>query len=246
MPSETIRIERQGLTTVRNFLVSEETYATVLLTILIDHYGLEKQSEDETTFVEWHPETLKDEIEKDFGVELPQLNFDKIMAGILVLTTNMFFKNVQAFIHICNVFSGSELTPYEFDPADPLECAWGMSEVLLLTPPDDDDPEPFSDEVRAYIGKALEEYGFITAPDILGIALDADWTDQVTYNFSDDPEMFSAIYKTQDDKTQEVNATIQENLIELLGQLRSLPIRNGTVEGLGEQIFNQLKETASG
>lgn len=233
MSSETVQVKAQNLVTIRQLLESEDTYATVLLVILIDYYG--------TDFIQWHPETIKSEIEADFGVQLPRLAFDKIMAGCVVLTNDSFFRNAQSFIHVCNVFSGSPFNPEVFDPADPYECAWGMSEALLLVPPEEENAEPFSDEVRSYIGQVLNEWGYVTAPDILSIALDNNWTDQVTYDFADDPEMFSAIYKNQDEKSEEINATIKENLLELFSQLRSVPMQNGSTESIGNKIFEQLK-----
>ena len=40
------------------------------------------------------------------------------------------------------------------------------------------------------------------APDVLRVALDADWSAQVGTEFADDPEMFQAIFEVQQEKTQ--------------------------------------------
>jgi hypothetical protein len=42
-----------------------------------------------------------------------------------------------------------------------------MTEALLIQPPDDDDENPFSEDIVAYIGQVLNQEGIISPPDIL-------------------------------------------------------------------------------
>ena len=57
-----------------------------------------------------------------------------------------------------NVLAGSEFDPETFDPADSAECAWAVTEALLLSPPDERDTQPvFSDEIRKYIQEMQED-----------------------------------------------------------------------------------------
>jgi hypothetical protein len=133
-----------------------------------------------------------------------------------------------------------------FDPADSVECAWAVTEALLLVPPDAEDPEPFSDEVRHYIGAVLREEGYVTAPDVLRIALDGDFADHVRFNFADDPEMFQGIYDVQASKAAEVTDTVRENLTELLEQIQSLPLVHGDARGLVARLSGQIRQDAAG
>lgn len=209
---------------IHQLLTGEGTYTTALLTWLLDHYGPE--------VLTWHPETISLELRDDFKVTPPTHIMDRIMAGICVLTTDMFYKNLPRFIQLCNVLSGDEFDPRVFDMADAAECAWGITEALLLNPPDEDDPEPFTDEIRHYIGAVLRNEGFITPPDILAIALDANWSDKIKFEFTDDPEMQGAIYDTQKSRTDEVVEILKSGLLELRRQIFTLPLRNGKADAL--------------
>jgi len=221
---------------LRKVLTSEETFATTLLVLVIDQWGTEA--------LEWSPTVLRMELEETFDVQLPQENLDKLVAGITIVTTDMFFKDVSRFIQLCNVLAGSPFDPEEFDPADSLECAWGITEALMLSPPDEEDPEPFSDEVRHYVAFVLKEEGYIKAPDILGIALNADLSAQVSTDFADDPEMFQALYSMQQDKATEIDEILKGNLLELLGQLKALPLENGDTAEIEKRLAAMLKVTA--
>src|ERR1017187_8637838 len=158
---------------LRHFWSSPDTLATPLLTLFLDAYGQVEEGEESKVIkaLHWDPETIVSEIESDFKVSFPPINLDKLMASILIVTTDRFFHPLDDFIRVCNVFSGGRFDPRVFAPADAVGCAWGLTEALLLDPPEDDNHEPFSEEIRAYIGKAIEEEGLIDPPDILKIAL---------------------------------------------------------------------------
>jgi hypothetical protein len=101
-----------------------------MVVALVDYYG--------TEFMPWSPETIRLETEEDFGVKWSNRNFDRLMAGVVLVTTDRFYKDLPDFIALCNCLSGSAASPGVFDPADAAECAWGITEALLLGPPDDD------------------------------------------------------------------------------------------------------------
>lgn len=221
---------------VRRLLVGEDTFATTLLVLAVDSYGPE--------CLEWHPRTLLAEFHDDWQVMLPSASLDRLMAAITVITTDLFFQDVSRFVQLANVLAFDEFDPGQFDPADSVECAWAVTEALLLNPPDDEDPEPFCDDVRRYIGMVLRDEGFITPPDILRIALEADWSAQVQYAFAEDEALFEGVYDVQRDKTNEVNGVVRESLHDLLEQLSALPLRRGDVTDLAQRIRRTLAETA--
>ncbi len=206
-----------------------------MLTLVIDRYGTEAMT--------WHPTTLKMQIEQDYNVQLPKLTFDRLLAAITLVTTDYFFQSLTRFIDLCNVLAGDDFDPGTFNPADASECAWGITECLLLNPPEEEDP--FTDEIRQYIAATLANEGFVKPPDVLRIALNADHAQKVQYDFEDDPEMFQAIFEVQASKADEVTAMLQENIADLIAQIHSLPLDNGSTTELIKRIPQNLRPRAA-
>ena len=213
---------------------SPQTFSIVLLTVFLDRFGLEA--------LDWDPATISMEIEEEFGVDLPQCVLDKLMVEINILTTDRFYRSLPDFITFCNVLSGDTYRPDMFDPADSVEVAWGITEGLLISPPEDDQPEPFSDEIRAYIGAVVDSEGIVNPPDILKIALRRANVSNAVNDFSDDPEMFNAIYTVEAGKTDDINAEITARASLLAEQLSALELVNGTTEHVARGLMNSVKK----
>jgi hypothetical protein len=184
----------------------------------------------------WDPTTISLEIEEDFDVDLPQLALDKLMVAIQILTTDRFYKSLPDFISFCNVLSGDPYRPDMWDPADSEEVAWGVTEALLIYPPEDDDPEPFTDEIRAYIGAVLDSEGLVNPPDILRIALRQARVSPNIGDFSDDPMMFNAVYDLEEGKRQDIEQTVRLRTKLLVAQLRALNLKNGSAEQVAQML----------
>lgn len=213
---------------------SPQTFGIVLLTVFLDKFGIEA--------LQWDPATIVLEVEEEFDVDLPQIAIDKLMTAINILTTNAFYQNLPDFIVYCNVLSGDTYRPDMFDPADSLEVAWGLTEGLLIAPPDEnDDDGPFSDEIRAYIGSVLDQEGIINPPDVLRIALRTANVSDAANQFSDDPEMFNAIYDVEAGKTAEISGAIKQKAQMLIEQLGVLRLDNGTTEHAVKMLAESLK-----
>jgi len=175
-------------------------------------------------FFDWDPETIRDEIKATFGVEPRRSAFNKLMAAVRLVTSDAFYKSVPDFVEICNALDSGFFDPTTFDPADAGEIAWGVTEALIISPPDRNDPEPFSRDVLAYIGEAVKAEGIIQPPDVLrlGILGREDLWQQIQEEFSDDPEMFNAIYDLEAGKTEEINNMVKARLQQLMAQLRAI------------------------
>jgi hypothetical protein len=190
----------------------------------------------------WHPSTILLEVRDDFGIELPRANFDRLMAGIHLVTSDAFYKSPPTFVEICNVLNGGLYDPSTWDPADALECAWGITEAMLLAPPDANDDEPFSPEVRAYIGAALDHEGILDPPDVLRIAIRNGGNNQAAkiYSRFADPEVREAIARTEAAKVGEINDRIKSNLRTLVAQLEALQLAHGDARALAGRLAHTL------
>jgi hypothetical protein len=215
----------------QQYLLDNDAYATVLLVIFLEHYGTEG--------LEWHPETIHGQMSQDFGVKLPKSTLDKLMAAIAIVTTNYFYREVRRFIELCNILAGDDFDPTVFDPADSAEMAWAVTEALLLSPPEEG--EDFDDEIKAYIGFVIREEGMVTPPRVLKNFVAKDFTEEVRYQFEDDPEMFQGIFETQQSKAAELDALVQENMNEMLAQLEALPLREGKTDNMVRRIREGMK-----
>jgi hypothetical protein len=206
-----------------------ESFTTTLLVVFLDRYGTEG--------LKWDPATIAMEVEDDFGVSLSQEIFDRLIAGIQLLTTNDFYVSLPTFITLCNVLSGDTYNPNLWDPADSLEIAWGITEAILLSPPEAGEDEPFSDEIRAYIGFTLDQEGIMNPPDLLRLAIRSSQV-MLQADYSDDPTMFGAIYEAEQQKTDEINQIIRKRLATLSDQLVRLPLRTGDARDVIRNLFN--------
>jgi hypothetical protein len=221
-----------GLTSrqkLKDKLADEDTFATVILTIVLDLYGMDA--------LQWTDKTLFQEIRDDFALDLPKSNLDKLMVGIGLVTTNDFFKRLRVFMEYCNVLSGSDFKPDLVVPPDAMECGWGIVEGLLLSPPDED--EPFTDEIRYFIGKVLDAEGIKDPPDVLAIAL-SEGSSNYTPNYADmpmgDDQAFANSFQDQQQHRQEIVDTIHEQTTQLIRQLEELPLQNGRAADLMSRL----------
>lgn len=213
---------------------SNETFASVLLTLFVDKFGTEGLT--------WDPATIALEVEEEFNVDLSQGVLDKLIVAIQLLTTDRFFKSLPDFITFCNILDGDTYNPEMFDPADAAEVAWGITEAMLIAPPDREEEEPFTDEIRAYIGAVLDSEGIINPPDILRIALRQARVSPSINDFSDDPEMFNAVYDLEAGKTEDINRTIIMKTQLLAAQLGALNLENGKTQEIVEMLQKAVQQ----
>lgn len=211
--------------------LSPDSFATTLIVVFLDHFGTEGLS--------WDPNTVQMEVEQEFGVELPAWSFDRLMTAISLVTTDAFYTSCPDFVRACVVFSGHTPAPGQLILPDCGDLAWGMTEGMLVDPPEGD--SPFHPEIVGYIGHALDEEGIITPPDVLRIGTRSrDLAEHVRYNFADDPGMFAAIQGEEASKTKAVNDLVRARLRELLGQLRALPLNTGSTQKLADKLLAAL------
>jgi hypothetical protein len=223
----------------RTLLMSEDAFATPLFLLVMDKYGPEA--------MQWAPETIRMELEADFQCELPSFSLDKIMAAITIVTTNFFYKDVGRFISICNILAGDDFNPEVFDPADTDEMLLGITEAMLLWPPDEDkNDSEFCEEIREYIKQMLKVEGILHPFDVLRLAFPADQSVNVDADYADDPEMYSAIYQVQQGKTDETRGIYLDNVSALAQQLSALSLQNGSTEPMVKQLQDIVQKAGLG
>lgn len=212
----------------------QDSFATSLVALMIDEFG--------TEFLEWTPYTIRLEIVDNFRVKPSALNFNLLMAGVHLLTQDSFYKSLPDFNEIVQILSGELTHPGLFSPADAASCAWGITEALLLAPPDNLN-DAFSVEVQAFVGEVLRDEGILTPPDVLKIGhFDRAVMQQIKFDFSEDPEMFEAIYGAEQNKTEAINHFVKTRLRALVEQLQMLPLRNGKIEQVAEMMLKALPD----
>jgi len=220
--------------TIKKFLQSDDTYSTVIATIMIDNYGPE--------WLNWEQETINMELEDDFGIKSEGYLRDKMQAVSLLLTTNQFYMDFQSFVIICNVFSGTPATWSTFDPATVDECAWGVIEAAFLDAPEKGKfSDQFSEEPKIYVGERLDAEGWGRTPPILSFAIRRkDVEEAAVSTFSDDPVMFNAFWDKNEQEIKELDAMVRERMSELYRQLQQVPLLNGSLQQLQQSKFNKV------
>lgn len=189
----------------------------------------------------WDPLTVKLELSDELGGPPPSKSFNKLMAAVRIVTSDVFYRSLPDFVELCNALYNGTISPHTFDPADAAEIAWGITEALLLWPPDPNDENPFSKEIVEYIKKALQAEGILQPPDILRLGMgDGTKWDKVQSEFSDDPSMFNAIHDIEQSKADEIDAVVRARLRNMLQWLPRLPLRTGDTSDAAKRMLNAL------
>ena len=218
---------------LRHVLLDPQSFAKTLFVVYYDQFGSEG--------VGWLPETVRAEINQEWHVQIAQDNFDRLLAAIAIVTTDRFANEPDCFEPICRVLNRHTFDAGILDHmADVYDCAWGLTEGLLLYPPHGDEPY-LSEDVRAYLGAALDQAGILVPPDILKLASRPEnLAEKARSGFSDDPTMFSAIWKSENDKTTDINVFVKGQLKELIDQLESLPLHEGRTAQAAKRLASSL------
>jgi len=192
---------------------SEDAFASALLAAFLQVF--------DNDAMQWSPKTIQLELRDELGVTLSPENLAKLLVAINIITTDDFHTRLPRFIFSCNVLSGT--LPDEFDPADPAECAWGLTEAWLLWPPETEEEKAnwLSAEIQYYIGAMLDEYGITDAQDhLLKYARRIDAGVQYQGLDATDPDQFAAEYDAIRESGQDIADMVRTNMSELQKQLQ--------------------------
>ena len=196
---------------LRHGFADENSYAATLLSCFVKAYGVEG--------LEWDAGTIAEQIEKDFDIELPRANFNKLMAGIAVVTTDIFWRDTPRFIELCNALWDGRADETVFDPAEPHEIAWAVAEATLIWPRDEGEKVGYGP--AAYTRQALADDGINVPPDVLRLMFETAPDD---FDLTDDPEVEMVARDLQNARSTEIDQIVRDRLRELAQQLQSLPL----------------------
>ena len=209
--------------------------------LLVAAKWLLAEDKNPLAFLDWDPETILLELQRDAG-EFPGQNFNKLMTAIRLIKENSFYRSTPTFIEICNILYDGRV-PAVFDPAEIDEIAWAAVEATMIYPPDEGDDE-FHPEILAYINEQLRREGFVSAPDailLLVPELPDQWS-KLSESFTDDPEMFGMVHSHMRDKVDDVNEEVTSRLTLLLEQHARLHATETDAAALGRKIMSALRE----
>ena len=214
---------------------NRETFTTSLLILWLDSYVVNEDVSVQRERLQWSATTIQREIEADFDVRLPDACLHRLMSGILLMTTNFFFLDSSIFMHVCNVLSDPDFDQDIYDIADVDECAWGITEALLINPPGNDEQVVFGQSVIDYVGGLLEDEGIAYPPDVLQVG---NLPDSIQANIQSwqGSEHFQAISDVQQRRSEAITATVKTKLKALLEEVSQLPLRHGKVDSVVEMI----------
>ena len=154
----------------KKILKDEKAPVLVLVALITKKYGVE--------CYHWEPEVLKAEINDDFDVQLTDLQSDKIQAGLVILTSNLYETDVSVFETVNYLLNHQPDVLDEFNPLEPEELICGLTEAYLIKAEKFD----FSPEVRVYAGKVFYDYGMhkppVLFPDAIMQETEGDDTDK--------------------------------------------------------------------
>jgi hypothetical protein len=210
---------------LKDYINAPDTFATTLLTIIIDRYGSE--------CLEWDPLVLALEMQRDFGVAPDTATLDRIQTGATLLTTNMFFQNLESYMHMCNALNLQSIDKNNLTPADVDDCAWGVTEAMLLLGKDFKEMQ-WNPNVALYTGTMLQQEGILRPPSVLGFAIYPNQPLEEGVDETKDPILFQTAWSVQDDRKREIEERLQERIQVLFKQLKELPLRS-----LNRKLFEE-------
>jgi hypothetical protein len=219
---------------VAQYWKNSETFATSLVTLAIDEWG--------TECLEWDPKTFRMELKDVYKIDIPQKNVDKLMAAIVIMTTNLFYTSVDTFHNVANALNGSLANFQVWDPLEASEAAWAITEANMIDMPDlkKDFAERFSPAIRKYLGIILEDEGIINSPDVLKIAIRTT-SKEASQTFADEPAMYQSFYRLSQAKEKDIYRYVKDRAVALLRELHKLPLQNRD-----ENSWKEFVERTSG
>ncbi len=202
-------------------LQNPEITATVVHAILLDQYGEE--------VYDWDPVTVYLEVSADFDADMASEAMDKWCAMQVVMTSDAFFKRLDAFLNVCSTFADGSPAFDAFNKVTPEEAAWAVTEVALNR-----ELLPFSYPIKKYLRTVLKEEGFD----------ENDYPAIFAEVFERRPDAATLRQAAADENETNIDIYVDDALADMVSQFNTIPdlsrvddliIERGLDEALKEQ-----------
>jgi hypothetical protein len=205
----------------KDLFKSEGAFAASLLVAAIDVLTVEMFG--------WSPETIEVELSEYAGADIPQRCMDKLMAAMYIANSNEFWTSLPTFVDLVNVLNDDLAPAGTWDIATTKECAWAISEALLIAEPEHFDPNDrktlLNKDIRGYIQQMMKREGYDFVPAALSGYIEAPDVDDARF-FSEDPMMYETFSQISDEKTKSIDHYVRERLLRLNKQIDTLTLIN--------------------
>lgn len=205
-------------------LSNKEAFATPLLL-----YAYHLIGDD---IFDLEPETIE-QILKQHDHKVLKRNLERINAALGLITTNLFWQDPVTFAVTCRTFA--RVARVEAAPPDLDDVVWAITEARLIIGNPKEDPEPFSDSIKAYIEHLMKLDGVVTVEPTLDFI-----TPPEISNEYDDPDQATSIYANSEENVEELERTVSTKMIMLLKQIKDLNIKLS--EEASKDLEKLLKE----
>lgn len=206
-------------TLLRRLLCDADPFCTTLHVWADDTFGPD--------WLGWHPATVRRECEDALGRPLPDRAFDRLMAGVVLRTTDLFHARARAFVPVANVLAGAAFAPATVDPADAWETSWALAEAALLDPPGPDEPG-YSEEVKRYVRAALREDGFDVIPPSVAALAGLDRAEPA--------DLGEAVRLARGEREAGLGRFLAAGVRQVLEQVAELPLTHGDTRPIKKRL----------
>lgn len=167
-------------------------------------------------FVAWDALEIRDSLESRWRRQIPETAFDRLMAGVTLMGTDLFYSNLRAFASLTEVLNGATLVEGLASLPSVAESCWAITEKTLLAPYED---ELVDESILIYLRERLKFEGFPTVPDPLRSLLPPEEY-QAAFSALDteDAEMLRVRYA----KVQDVHDYVLQRFNQLRHQLEAI------------------------
>lgn len=121
----------------------------------------------------WEPDTLHVELDSREKLNVPLVNYDKLLAGLTLLETPMFYFEANTFKNTGCAFNDVHFDPEVVEELSPAQLCWAVYEAELILQEHMLYEPDFDHEPITYTALSLHRSGFVLAPTILNFAQEA-------------------------------------------------------------------------
>lgn len=173
--------------------------------------------------LEWDPLILRDAFQDKYKVQLTQTGFDKLMAGVSLIGTNLFNTSVQTFLAITSLYADKPIKQSQLAYVTLKDCCWAVFAWRDLLGITDQDQQKFDSDIIAYIQQLMKQDGISKLPEFMMFAsLDDNDMTRIQQALVDDVDAFQAYNIRQQNQVQQIKAYIKQKQSDLVKELAEL------------------------